>query len=333
MDILKQQLQEMQIAPQDIVNGHIHLPELNSEMLVKAQESEGHAMIPRNLVEETISLIDPRDFYRKNREFSGAAAILPVGEHNIHGKGSPLYCSNQRVLQLARRYPEFYIPFASINMTSETAPDQIQELRKSGMVGIKYHAIEGYSLLDSKCVASLRMLEQLGMPLVIHLGDTPFQDVNLDHADPRILIQLANSFPKLRMLATHFATPLHNTLFWIASRYDTIYLDTSEFPCYWQSHPENPYGGLLNPLYTHRIGIHKYIFGTDFPMPTFRRTNTKIEIIAHDTADYLYEFIILPESYLTIEQKRQILCTNFWTFLGKSKPEVISSNQQIAHFK
>ncbi len=327
---LQRALEAMRIPLQQIVNCHIHLPEINDLMLENASQSESHVMIPEKIIKDTIPLADPRSFYKKNSEFSGSAVILPVESHNIHGKGSFLYCSNEQVLKLAKRYPEFYIPFMSVNLTDKSAPNRIQELHTQGMQGLKHHAIEGYSLINPLCEPSLKLLEQLEIPIVIHLGDTPFPGVNLEFADPKILITLSNKHPNLNILATHFATPLHNDLFWVASRYPNIFLDTAEFPCYWCSYPENPYGGLLNPLNTRRIGTHKIIFGTDFPMPTFRRTTTgKIEIVVHDPAEYLYEFLNLSDAYITIEEKKKILCENFWNFLRKTRSEVVSSNKKI----
>ncbi|MHA1649824.1 MAG: amidohydrolase family protein [Candidatus Helarchaeota archaeon] len=328
--VIKQKLTDLGINPKNVVNAHVHLPEINASMIENAQGQMDHAMLPKEILIESIQLLTPRHFYTRNRHYSGAAIILPLEAHNVQGTSSMLYCSNRRVLRLAKRYPEFYIPFASIDMTAKETHEKIPLLRDSGFVGIKYHALEGYSLCDPRCVESLKQLEALNMPLVVHLGDTPFEGVNLEYADPQILLYLVKEFPTLRIMATHFATPLHHTLFWIASRYETIFLDTAEFPIYWRASSENPYGGLLHPLNTRRIGLHKFIFGTDFPMPTFQySTHGTLKIGIHDPGEYLYEFLTLPETYFTTEEKYQILCENVWTFLGKQRTEIISSNRKI----
>ena len=181
----------------------------------------------------------------------------------------------------------------------------------------------------SDCHAALSVMEELRMPLVVHTGDTPFQHVNLEHADPKMLIPIANDFPKLNILITHFATPLHFDAFWIASRYDNIFMDTAEYPLYWTNHPLNPYGPLLSPLHTKRIGIHKFIFGTDFPMPTLVQNKNKIQSVSHHIGYYLNSLLDLPDEYLTPAEKKQILTQNVWSFLGKSRKEIIESNKKI----
>ena len=65
-------------------------------------------------------------------------------------------------------------------------------------------------------------------------------------------------------------------------------------------------------------------------MPTFiMKEDGSIALAVHDTAQYLYEFLNLPEFYLSSEEKNQILCQNFWDFLGMTKRDVISSNRKI----
>jgi len=326
--LVQDKLKEIGFNHAEIINSHIHLPELNPEMVTRARESASHSMIPKDIAFKTIELLDPASFHRRNSRFTGGAILLPIESHNIHGRASSIYCSNDRVLRLAKQYPDFFIPFASIDMISNDAPTQIHELHKRGIFGVKYHALEGYSLLDERCIPALTTLERVGLPLTIHLGDTPFEGVNLTYADPILLITLAERHPKLRIMATHFATPLHFKLFWIASRYENIYLDIAEFPIYWRSYEENPYGGLLNPLNTHRIGLHRFVYGTDFPMPTLHRIKSgHIEVGLHDTAEYLYEFLSLPDTYLSKEEKQQILCENVWQFLGTTKANVRTHNK------
>lgn len=91
-----------------------------------------------------------------------------------------------------------------------------------------------------------------------------------------MLIPIFNKFPKLRIMLTHFGTPLHMEAFWVASRYENAFMDTAEYLIYWKPHPDNPYGPLLSPLHTKRIGYQKFIFGTDFPMPTLKEIGGKM---------------------------------------------------------
>jgi predicted TIM-barrel fold metal-dependent hydrolase len=253
--------------------------------------------------------------------------LLPIGIHNLFGESCPIYSSNEYISQLCHKYPNSFIPFASTNLRDQNVEKKVNELYDRGFVGMKYHTLEGYDLRS--CKKGLKILEELNLPIVVHTGDTPFPDTNLNYSDPRNLIEIAQNFPKLRIMITHFATPLHNEAFYLAARYENIYLDTAEYPIYWEDSPMNPFGGLLSPLRTKRIGISKIIFGTDFPMPTFNHIKNKIEITIHDTNQYIESLLDLSEYYFSPEEKKQILTQNIWQFLGKKKSDIIQNNQKM----
>ncbi len=325
-DILIEKLNRYDIDPFDVIDIHVHIPELNNDTR-KILVEHPHSLIPADVVKETFGDLNIESFRKKFGEILGACALLPVEEHNIFGKACPVYCSNTTVLKYARQYPEFIIPFGSVNLQDENSKEQLKKLHQKGIIGIKYHALEGYALSD--CYPALEELEKLKMPLVVHTGDTPFQNVDLNHANPLMLIPIANDFPKLNILITHFATPMHNEAYWIASRYDNIFMDIAEYPVYWTSDTLNPYGPLLSPLHTKRIGIHKFIFGTDYPMPTLVKQGNKIRTVSHDIGYYLSSLLDLPEEYLSPEEKKQIITQNVWSFLGKTRKEIIESNKRI----
>ncbi|MFX0103114.1 MAG: amidohydrolase family protein [Candidatus Hodarchaeota archaeon] len=324
---LSSKLRELDINSRNVVNSHVHLPELNEAMLGAARSSGGHAMIPSEVVARTIPLVEPARFHADNRDLFGTAVLLPVGSHNVHGRASVLYASNEHVLETCKKFPSFFVPFASLDMTSRRAGDEIQRLHDQGFVGVKYHALEGYSIADPRCEDALCQMEELGMPVVVHTGDTPFPGTNLDYAHPREVLKIAQAFPELRIMITHFATPYHLEAFAIASRHTNVFMDVAEFPVYWKSHPDNIYGPLLSSLNTRRIGIDKFVFGTDFPMPTFQWVGNRLESVVHSPSAYLREFLDLPDAYLSPEEKKMVLCENFWNFLGKTKEEVVGSNK------
>src|SRR6056297_809636 len=253
---LSKKYKELCMDAGDVVNIHAHLPVPTPEMK-SAYAQADHSLLPEGILNQLLAIIDPATFVERNRGIIGSCAIYAVGEHNLLGKACPIYSPNDHVLQLSRNYPDFFIPFCSTDMSAQSAEKKIEELKQRGAVGMKYHALEGYPLKN--CSKALAKMEELNMPLVIHLGDTPFLGVNLSNADPKTLIPVANQFPNLRMLITHFATPLHMEAFWVATRYENIYMDTAEYPVYWTPSKDNSYGPLLSPLHTKRVGIHKFV--------------------------------------------------------------------------
>jgi len=321
---LIKKLQSKDINPADIIDIHVHLPLLNEQNTEQVVENP-HALIPADIVKETFGIVEPEIFIENYNSIIGGIGLLPVEGHNLYGESSPMFSPNSRVLDLAKKFPDFIIPFASVNMKEKDSPDRIRELFDRGIAGIKYHALEGYSLSD--CDHALEAIAGLNLPLIVHLGDTPFPHVDLNDAHPGILIPIANKFPNLRMLITHFATPLHNEAFWIASRYENIYMDVAEYPVYWSPHPLNPYGPLLSPLNTKRVGVHKFVFGTDFPMPTLKLDNGTVKAYVHDIAYYLESFLDLPDNFFSDKEKNLILTKNVWDFLGRTREEICNRNR------
>ena len=336
MTTLLQKLQRIGVGAAEVHNVHVHLPELNAQNRT-FYTAESHAMLPKHVLTETLPMLDPQAFLKENAHLFGMNVLLPVGPHNLLGKKCPIFASNRYVLGLAAKYPETFIPFGTLNLSLPSAPRMLEKLKGQGIQGIKYHALEGYDLctpegseINPRLVQSFAKMVDLDLPLVIHLGDTPFPQVNLHNADPKTLIPIANRFPDLRMLITHFGTPLHHAAFWVAGRYENIFMDTAEFPLYWTPDADNPYGPLLSPLHIKRVGAQKMIFGTDFPMPTFFKNETgTIEIRSHHPRDYLSALVDLPSHYLTPAEKRAILTENIWKFIGSPQDAVIAKNRRI----
>jgi predicted TIM-barrel fold metal-dependent hydrolase len=313
------------IEEEQIVNIHVHLPLLSGDLLQTYKEGD-HSLLPADILEEIIPQLEPETYFK---QFKGISALYAIEKHNIFGKSCPIYSPNDYVLDICHKYPERVMPFGSLDLRSENIAEEISNIIHQGFIGIKYHALEGYSL--EKCHEALSLLEKHELPLVIHLGDTPFPNVNLSNADPKNLIYIANKFPSLRMLITHFGTPLHHSAFWVASRYENVFMDTAEYPVYWVNGEDNPYGPLLSPLHTKRVGINKIIFGTDFPMPTLvQDSKTKqISLVNHDIHHYINSIKNLPDHYMNPQEKSEVLSENVWNFLGKQKQEIISCNKKI----
>ena len=331
---LEEKLEQHEIDVRLVVNSHVHLPQSLTVDRLMSRPADHHTLLPLDILKNTLPLIKISNFLRQTSAAQGMSVLLPVERHNIHGEESLLYCSNQHVLQLAQTHPDQFVPFGSLDLSADDAPIHVEKLADAGILGIKYHAVEGYPLVREGKVTpnvadTFEVMQQRNLPLTVHLGDTPFPGVDLENARPTMLIPIAKAFPKLRLMITHFATPLHLEAFWVASCFDNVFYDTAEYPLYWTANRLNPYGPLLSPLHTQRIGSHKIVYGTDFPMPTLTLRHGKIELEVHRLSYYLEKFLDLPRSYFSTTEKRQILCENVFHYLGRSREEIIQNNSSI----
>jgi predicted TIM-barrel fold metal-dependent hydrolase len=72
-----------------------------------------------------------------------------VLKKNVSGYSCPIYAPNEYILLIAKQYPKKVIPFGSVKMNDLEDSIRIKQLHTTGIVGIKYHALEGYSFFNS----------------------------------------------------------------------------------------------------------------------------------------------------------------------------------------
>ena len=109
-------------------------------------------------------------------------------------------------------------------------------------------------------MANIRTGFRTGVPIVFHVGSTPFGNlVKLKQADPLLIDDVANEFPRLKIILTHLGTLWHNESFMVAEKHPNVYIDTAAYPYEIED--------LLTEKLIKRVGSEKFLFGTDFPMP------------------------------------------------------------------
>ena len=103
-----------------------------------------------------------------------------------------------------------------------------------------------------------RECESRGVPVMFHTGTSIFPRARNVFADPMPVDDVANDFPKLRIILAHAGRPLYGeTAAFLARRHPNVHLDISGIP------PK----GLLR--YVPRVAelADKILWGTDWPSP------------------------------------------------------------------
>jgi predicted TIM-barrel fold metal-dependent hydrolase len=137
--------------------------------------------------------------------------------------------ADREILEVARRYPGFFIPFGCIDFSQ--GPDRIDRMREQGFIGLK--AIRPLKPYDDP--AYLPIYERaaaLRMPVLFHVGIilrntreemTPAQSLGPTNMRPSMLDGIAAAFPDLPLIQGHMGFPWINELFESLYYYPRIY--------------------------------------------------------------------------------------------------------------
>lgn len=212
-----------------------------------------------------------------------------------------VYASNEFVAEVCRKFPEKFIGFASVDPKDPEAPSKLEAAVKNlGLAGLKLHPpLQDFFPNDRKVWPIYEKAQELGIPVVFHVGTTPFGPlVKLAQANPILIDEIANDFPKLKIILTHLGTLWSDEAFMVAEKNPHVYVDTAAYPYEIKK--------LLTVDLIKRVGEDKFIFGTDFPMP--------YEGKSHRMKDYVD---CINKIDLPIELKEKIFYKNFENLMGR----------------
>lgn len=241
-----------------IINSHTHLIDV-SEVLSKDNQHylEYLKDIPTfSDVDEVSKMLSVENLLAQMDEAGIEKSVLFAVDAPL------LTASNEFVTNICRNYPERFIGFASVNPNRNDAYELMKNaIENSGMKGMKFHPpLQDFFPNDNKMWPLYKLASEFGIPVVFHVGSTPFGNlVKLKQADPLLIDDIANQFPGLKIILTHLGTLWHNESFMIAEKHPSVYIDTAAYPYEIEE--------LLTEKLIMRIGSEKFLFGTDFPMP------------------------------------------------------------------
>lgn len=241
-----------------IVNAHVHLIDLAT---VLAESGPGFTDYLKQIpafadLEQVLPMLSEDALLRQMDEAGIERSVLFA-----------LYCpilkaSNAFVRDACARHPDRFWGYASVDPHDPRAPEVLEEaVTEYGLKGLKLHPpLQGFYPNDRKLWPLYAKAEALGIPVVLHVGCTPFGHlVRLDQAQPLLLDEVACAFPRLPIVLPHLGTLWHHETFMLVEKHPNVYVDMAAYPYELRE--------LVTPSIVQRIGRHKWLFGTDFPMP------------------------------------------------------------------
>ena len=95
------------------------------------------------------------------------------------------------------------IPFGTVHPFAEDALDELDRIKALGFKGIKLHNdYQGVFIFDEHCQRIYKRCEELGLPVVFHMGYDPVSPI-VHRAMPYDLIELSAKYPKHTFIGAH----------------------------------------------------------------------------------------------------------------------------------
>lgn len=164
--------------------------------------------------------------------------LLPIVEHNP-----------RRFRPIANVNPHLHHPIAA----------EVRRQLALGAAALKLHPVHGgFRCDDAALYPAYHVLEESGVPLVVHCGTSTFPGSANENADPAFLIPVLRDFPGLHVVLAHGGRGWwYDAAAFLALAHDTVWLELSGLP------PKRL------PEYYARYDLarlaRRWIFGTDWP--------------------------------------------------------------------
>ena len=137
--------------------------------------------------------------------------------------------------------------------------------REHGAKGLKLHPVSNRFLPDDRTLwAAYSKATYLGVPILFHSGGSELAGYSeVDYARPRNFGPVLQAFPKLTIVLAHLGNAFFDESEELARNHDNVYFDTSAIISLTETE-----GGLSDVdlvRLIHRIGVHRVLFGSDWP--------------------------------------------------------------------
>ena len=239
------------------------------------------------LFKSDLRSVDPIEYFAERNLM---AVVFDVDAETTSGERM----SNDEVADLVGRSDGRLIGFASVDpWKGRGAIRELERCVELGMRGAKFQPItQAFAIHDQRFYPLWDACQSLGLPIIVHTGTTGIgagapggRGLKLEYGRPVPAIDtVAADFPKLTIIASHFAWPWHLELMAVARHKGNVYVDLSGWA------PRYIPAEVLQ--YCNSVIPDKFLFGSDFPLLSADRwleEFEKLELKDHVRPKVLYE--------------------------------------------
>lgn len=240
-----------------LVDAHVHVPILDTlaPAWLEWAENFGRPGILRDVWDE--NGLPRGDRLDDLFAAEGVDCALLFCEYSPKATGMQLFddllpivqCNPRRFRSVANVNPHLHFPIA----------DEVTRQLDLGAAALKLHPVHGGFRCDDRALyPAYEVLQDRGVPLVVHCGTSSFPGSMNENADPQFLLPAVRDFPNLNIVLAHGGRGWwYDTAAFMALSYPNVWIELSGLP------PKRL------PEYYHRYDLarlaKKWIFGTDWP--------------------------------------------------------------------
>jgi len=232
------------------------------------------------------SLEQSRDLLLKEMARNGVdyAVVIPDNIEHLSD-----IADLEKAIELTRGHKEFFL--LGSPQIIQRGSGEVQKYRKlleDGTIkGIKFFpGHDPYNAADERCLPYYNLAQELSCPVIFHTGDIS-SDPNIadpmQYNDPKYIVEIANKYPKLKVIITHYFWPRIEYCYEITKNSPNIYFElagTADPEVLEKSGGIEKMRNILEKTIQDRPD--KVIFGTDWPMCDIKRQIVLVESLKID---------------------------------------------------
>ena len=199
----------------------------------------------------------------------GVDVALLFCEYSPKATGMQLF---DDLLPIVEHNPERFRPIANVNPHLHfPIAEELNRQLDLGAAALKLHPVHGgFRCDDAALYPAYRVLEERGVPLVVHCGTSSFPGAANENADPQYLLPVVRDFPGLNVVLAHGGRGWwYDAAAFLALSNEHVWIELSGLP------PKRL------PEYYAKFDLtrlaRKWIFGTDWPGVPGTATNARAE--------------------------------------------------------
>ena len=241
-----------------IVDVHTHAPNfyMGLEEDNKDESSVNQSMRPGS---GGIKLKFTEEEHRQGIKGADKAIVFNMYKNNNPNDSTAAYIKTD---------PDRLIGFMGLDPKHHHVLDELDRAHFDlGLKGIKLGPIyQKFHPLDKRAYPIYARAEQLGLPILFHQGATYPRTAPLKYANPILLEEIALDFPKLKIIIAHVGNPWYDETNVLIRKQPNVFADISGiFYRPWQFYQALSLSAEYNCM-------HKYLFGSDYPIATTEET-------------------------------------------------------------
>lgn len=141
-------------------------------------------------------------------------------------------------------------------------------LTKGTIVGLKFYTgHDPYYPTDNRCLPYYKVCQEKGAPVLFHTGENSGDTGCSKYNDPEHIVEIAKSFPELKVIISHFFWPKLDYCYEITKNIDNVYFELAALA---DKEVIDKSGGInkIKEVLVKTINDRpdKVIYGTDWPM-------------------------------------------------------------------